>query len=251
MSLLKSLAAHNDYFIRAAVAEALLTAPPAEAIPILGKMTVDTRPAAWALIRLGKKAEPAIVEIMEDPKPAVGGHGSQSLIREYYEHWKELPAKPSPAIVAAIHDRVQADGGQDTYGREVLKFAGDPFVAHTAWQDLKATLSSMASKGQEMRKKLLLSKQFTYGEAPEGFLKDAEAGNLRIRRVLADRTDALAHVADQKGEINFVLGLSRVGLVWSIGYGWTTSPDNVQDRISGFLRSHSQAKEVGADDASP
>jgi hypothetical protein len=126
LSVLESLQADGDPFVRGAVADALLTAPPA-AIPILQEMAAESRPAAWALIRLGDKAESAIVEILTEPTFRSSGPGH--VIREYYEHWKELPAPPSAAIVKAIRYRVQADakdGPFDKYGLDVLKLAGAP-----------------------------------------------------------------------------------------------------------------------------
>jgi hypothetical protein len=127
LSVLESLQADDDPFVRGAVADALLTAPSAAAIPILHEMAADSRPAAWALIRLGDKAESAIVEILTEPTFRSSGPGH--VIREYYEHWKELPAPPSAAIVKAIRYRVQADakdGPFDKYGLDVLKLAGAP-----------------------------------------------------------------------------------------------------------------------------
>ena len=94
LSVLESLQADDDPFVRAAVAEALLTAPPPAAIPILQEMAAESRPAAWALIRLGDKAESAIIEILTEP--TFRSAGPAHLIREYYEHWKELPAPPTP-----------------------------------------------------------------------------------------------------------------------------------------------------------
>jgi HEAT repeat protein len=252
LSVLQSLHAHDSPFVRQAVAEALLGASPDKAIPILKQMSADTRPAAWALIRLGDKAESAIIEILREPTLRSSGPGH--VIREYYEHWKELPTPPSNAIVAAIHDRVQAEAGltaPDRYGLEVLKLAGAPLVARNAWQDLEATLSLMASKGQQQRKTLLLSSRFPSHRTPEEFLKDAESGNLRIRRVMADRTSALAHVVDQKGDVNYVLRLNRVGVVWSIWVVWAVPSDEVPDRLNDFLKSYPQAKEVRADDPVP
>jgi HEAT repeat protein len=84
LSVLESLQADDDPSVRAAVAEVLLTAPPAAAIPILQEMAAESRPAAWALIRLGAKAESAIVEILTEPtfRSSAPGH----VIREYYEH---------------------------------------------------------------------------------------------------------------------------------------------------------------------
>jgi hypothetical protein len=52
-----------------------------------------------------------------------------NVIREYRDHWKNLPARPSPAILKAIRDRFQAnaqDGQLDQYGLELLKLAGAP-----------------------------------------------------------------------------------------------------------------------------
>jgi hypothetical protein len=125
---LESLQADDDPFVRDAVAEALLTAPPRAAIPILQEMAAENRAAAWALIRLGDKAESAIIEILAEStfRSSAPGH----VIREYYEHWKALPAPVSAAIVKAIRYRVQADAKvepRDQYGLEVLKLADDSF----------------------------------------------------------------------------------------------------------------------------
>jgi len=251
LSVLESLQAHNAPFVRRAVAEAMLSAPPAEAIPILKEMTTDTREAAWALIRLGDKAEPAIIDILEEP--TFRDSGPKHLIREYYEHWKELPAPPSAAVVAAIYDTVQAEAGRtwpDQYGLDVLKFAGKPLVIRNAWQDLEEALSLMAAKGQQKRKKLLLATRFRRSdEAPEAFLKDAEAGNLKIYRVMADRSSALAHLAVRKGEVKYILWLNRTGVVWNISVVWTVQEKNVQARVNHFFQSHPEAKEVKADHA--
>jgi len=59
-----------------------LTAPPAAAIPILQDMAAESRPAAWALIRLGARAESAIIEILTEPTFRSSGPGH--VIREYY-----------------------------------------------------------------------------------------------------------------------------------------------------------------------
>jgi hypothetical protein len=251
LGVLKSLQAHEDPFVRDAVAEALVSVPPTQAMPILKKMTTDSRCAAWALIQLGDKAESAIIDILLGEEANLRNPGFINIIREYYEHWKELPAPPSAAIVQAIHDRVQVQGGLDQYGRDVLKYAGDPFVERNARQDLQATFSLMATKGQEMRKKLLLRRIFGSNDVPEGFIKNAEGGNLLIRRIVADRTSAFAHVADKNGETNYVIGLGRDGFVWIIGYGWAVSPEIVQTRMDKFIKDHPEAKEIGADVALP
>jgi hypothetical protein len=80
------------------------------------------------LIRLGDKAESAIIEVLTEPTFRSSGPGH--VIREYYEHWKELPVPPGAAIVKAIRYRVQADakvGPRDQYGLEILKLVGDSF----------------------------------------------------------------------------------------------------------------------------
>lgn len=126
LSVLESLQA-NDPFVGAVVAEALLSAPSSAAIPILQEMAAESRPAAWALIRLGDKAEPAIIEILKEP--TFRSSGPENLIREYYEHWKDLPAPPNAAIVKAIRHRVMTDAKdrpRDQYGLEVLKRSGEP-----------------------------------------------------------------------------------------------------------------------------
>jgi HEAT repeat protein len=253
LSVLESLHAHNDAFVRHAVAEALLSAPPAAAIPILKEMTADTRPAAWTLIRLGEEAESTIIEILREP--TFRSSAPDYVIREYYEHWKDLPAPPSAAIVAAIYDRVQAEAGRsgpDQYGLDVLKLAGKPFVVRNVWQDLEAALTLVATKGQEARKDLMLDMRLHRSErAPAAFMKAAEAGNLEIRRIVADRTSALAHVADWRGQGNYVLWLNRVGVVWSIWVVWDVPADKVQDRVNNFLKDHAQAKEAKPDDSMP
>jgi len=253
LSVLESQRTHNDVFVRHTVAEALLSAPPTAAIPILKEMTADTRPAAWTLIQLGAEAESAIIEILQesDFRSSAPGH----VIREYYEHWNELPAPPSAAIVEAIYDRVQAEAGRsglDQYGLEVLKLAGQPFVVRNVWQDLETVLALIAAKDRTPGKELVLEVRLHRSErAPEAFLKAAEAGNLEIRRILADRTSALAHATDRKSQSNYVLWLNRVGVVWSVWVVWDVPADKVQGRLDGFLKDHPQAKAVRPDNPPP
>jgi hypothetical protein len=54
--------------IEMTVSEALLSLPPAEAIPTLKRMATKSCAAAWALIRLRDMAGPTIIEILREPQ---------------------------------------------------------------------------------------------------------------------------------------------------------------------------------------
>jgi len=254
LDALKEAAEAEDFLLSGSVAEALLTARSDKVIPILANLAEHSWGAAWALIRLGREAEPTICDLIMQP---ANGHldnrATYNLIRSYHDHWKKLSSPPSAAVLTAMHYKVRsrATGASMTfrYGCKVLELADDPFVLRNAFEGTEAFLSMMADDRQSELRTLLLPLHFRLNPPPDGFLADARRGILRTREVHAGKYDAWAHMSDEKGKTHYVLLVSRTGVVWTIVLVRKTPVEQVKANLDHFLRSHPQAKTVTAGQA--
>jgi hypothetical protein len=125
-----ALAGDRDRELRQVVAEALYQLGGKESIGTLAEMAYHTDTAAWALIRLGDAAVPAIVELLSRDL----GDGAlpdtvtryETIIRAYLDHWQELPALPDERVLDAVRANMQRKEVREdrtTYHLQLLKQA--------------------------------------------------------------------------------------------------------------------------------
>src|SRR6185295_11729174 len=99
---LADLASDRDRGVRTAVAVAVGRLGGEKAVPVLRKLVLSTgAEAAWELIKLGEVAVAGIADVIR----AGAGEEDMSyewLIREYIEHWKDVPKPLDPRILDAV-----------------------------------------------------------------------------------------------------------------------------------------------------
>jgi hypothetical protein len=251
LETLDALAA--DEQVSRAVAEALLAAPVDKAAPILVRVANVSPDAAWALIRMGDAAEPAILQILRRPGDEVSSEAaSYNIIRQYFEHWNELLGPPSPKVLAAIHDKVESVAGSSSltsrYGLKLLEQADDPFVPRNARQALQSYLAMAADERQTERRRLLSAIHFRLNPAGE-FGIDAQNGALLVTEVYECREDnaAWARVTGREDGIDYAVRLGLLGgLVWEIAYAKALPEAGMERERARFLAAHPDAQEIAA-----
>ena len=231
------------------VAEALMSVSYRKTRPLMVKLCGDSLDAAWALIRKGRQAEPAIIQILRRPgSEEKGNRAAYHLIRAYVDHWKRLSAPPSPAVLSAVHDKVRsvATGGSLTlrYGIDLLRLADDPFLVRDPRQEVEAFLALLADPRQGDRLELMQPLHFRRGRVPEGFIDAGSQGALGVRKVYVEDRMAWVHVSDEKEQTHYGLQLHQTGKVWTIVFGKRLSAGQVGGDLNGFLRGHPKAVEL-------
>lgn len=222
-----------------------------KAMPLLTKLADRSPAAAWALIRIGRPAEPAILTLLREPGDEYSGaRGAYNIIRQWCDHWKEAQTPPSAAILTALHDKVESMLGRSSlierYGVELLTLAGDPFVFKNPRQAMAAFLSMMSDDKQAQRRALLLPLHFRHNKPAPGFLDDAKAGTLVIQEVRADAHTGWAHLADRQGQTHYVVWIGQSGAGWELTLAKKVPADRVAADLAMFLKSHPEAKELPA-----
>ncbi|MBN2684009.1 MAG: HEAT repeat domain-containing protein [Pontiellaceae bacterium] len=240
-----------------AIAEALISAPSNQSLPILEKLAARSQGAAWALIRTPESQETILKLLYQSGGDNAGGKAAYNIIRMYYDHWNDSKFRPSPPVLSAIHDKVmeateEGSSNLREYGRKVINLSGEPFVIRNAWQQLNDTLLLMASKDQERRKTLLLKEHFRDNEPAEGFMQDAANGELSVRQVYADAlySTGMAYMVGAQGKNHYVVRLAmKSGIAWAMEDAQRVEPQEVQAKLERYLVNNPEAKEVSYDDA--
>jgi hypothetical protein len=120
--------AHRDVWVNDAIVAALFKLEGVNAIGLLESMKT-TPSARWALIRLGEPAVPAIVEVLEEtpPRPLEGMHQIH-LIRQYIDHWQDVPkpvdSRVINAVKANLNYRLGFSRDWTEYHLQLLELAG-------------------------------------------------------------------------------------------------------------------------------
>ncbi|MCX7050180.1 MAG: hypothetical protein NTX50_32430 [Candidatus Sumerlaeota bacterium] len=255
LDTLRSIREDSDPFLRNAIAEAVFTLPPEKAIPMLAEMTTQSQNAAWALIRLGAPAVPAILDILQyDEAEAVRDirKGPYYLIRAYYDHWKEIPQPVNPDILGAIRTRIEFRGGGGhsdvDYGLKVLELAGQPFKPLNARQTLESFLKTAASQDAKALERLM-SMHFGNNDTTK-FLERAKAGQIRVMNVCADKNSAWARAADAENENQqYMIWMNFLGgRVWEIAAAVPRSRAQIDAEFQRIMKEHPDVKELPLND---
>jgi hypothetical protein len=232
------------------VAEALETVPPDNAIPILTNMTANTRPAAWTLIRLGQPAVPAIVQILSIKEHEHKETGPYRLVREYCEHWDEIPKPVNPQVLRAVRRRVELGLAAD-YGLKLLELAGQPFQLVDARRTLEQLLSGVAVEDEQELEKV--GRVHFQSNPPGQFIEKAKAGRLQVERCCVDGSSAWAIVADaQDAKRMYFVWMNLVSLrIWEIAAAQAMAPAQADRELNRQLKDHPAAKEIPEEPDAP
>jgi hypothetical protein len=246
VATLAALAQDQSSFVRSAVAEALQTVSPDQAIPILTNMTANTRPAAWTLIRLGPPAVPALIGILKLNEHEHKESGPYGVIREYYEHWDEIPKPVDPQVVRAVRRRVELGLAAD-YALKLLEKAGQPFKPVDARRTLEQFLSRVAVGDERELEKVGLV--HFKGNAPGEFLEQAKAGRLKVDCCYVERSSAWAVVADTQDAKRkyFVWMNEETRRLWEIAAGLPRTVEQADRELKRILKEHPSATELSAE----
>ena len=251
LATLLAISADPEFLVRSAVSDGLVEIDDPKVIPALVKIASREQSAGWALIRLGEEAVPAIVEVLHYPEDLYPRDGaSYAIIREYYEHWKELPKPPPPAVIAGIARSIELHGGGGTgslvvkYGLRVMERAGKPYKPDTGRQIVARFLADHCS-GDTKACRMWINRFGLDGKVDEQLVREAVWGRLRIADVhCADRNGwAVLERTDGKGTL--VLGLHFTGgIAWQVSYVSAPRPGGLQRRLASLRKQHPAAKPV-------
>jgi len=251
LDALESAARAEKYCLAGDVAEALLTAPPDKAIRILTELASRAQNAAWALIRLGKQAEPAIVELLGKGGGdfAGGDHGggraAYLLVRAYHDHWKELPAAPGDRVMTAVREIIEIGGDASMaveYGRKLLALAQKPYEPPTARMALEKYFALMTRPELSDHEKRLAAGQFVPNKPPEGFLDNVHKGKLKVGDIYTLKQDGWAHMVSDDGKTHYTVLLFDTRRTWWIAAAFKLSAEGVRADKDRFLARHPGAK---------
>ena len=206
--------------------------------------TTVRRSAAWALIRLGPAATGTIVGILERKRDR-RDRSAAYVIREYYEHWKEIPQPVGRKVIDAIYERVAFDRGDD-YALKVLKLAGRPFKVLPPRQALQAFLATLASDDAKAIAKAM-SFHFRSND-PGEFFRRAKAGKLKLTAMHAERNTAWAALVDRDDNRRcYLIWMNLMsGRVWEVAAAMPQTPAKLDARLKRILKEHPDAREVPA-----
>ncbi|MHC4716564.1 MAG: hypothetical protein ACYS5V_06315, partial [Planctomycetota bacterium] len=240
--------------ILAAVADGLTKIDDPKVIPAIVKIASRERAAGWALIRLGDKAVPAIVEILHRPhNPRDPDRASYAVIREYFEHWNEAPKPLPPAVASGISRAIELHGGGGTgslvvqYGLRVLEQAGKPYRPDSARQIVARLLADLRS-GETKASETWIDLFGLDDKMDEQFVREAVWGRLRIADVRCAARDGwavLERVDGKSGDRAFVLTLHFTGgIAWRISSVSAHGPDRLKRTVARLRRRHAGAKPI-------
>ena len=91
----------KEYKFGQAAIDAVAKARKDLAVGLLAEAARKNEYAGWALIRMGAAGEAGVLALLEEPPGSVG-MAQYYLVRQYFDHWDELSAPPSPLVLAAI-----------------------------------------------------------------------------------------------------------------------------------------------------
>lgn len=242
----EKLSKDENYWVLGAVAEALVQLEGAEAAPLLAEMAVKSNEAAWTLIRLGDTGIPTIVKTLLEEDARSWQSASWRIVREYHDHWQELPQPLDPRVVAAIRDRVDRDAGRGTntveYGLNVLKWAGRPYRVPNVREALETFLLAVALN-DEKTLECMMGNLARQSPAAEELLRKAGADALAVLSVYANRNSACAVLDDAAAGKQFVLHMHLDGgLSWRLSEPLYTTPDRAVVYVAQFFLNHPDAK---------
>jgi hypothetical protein len=224
----------KDAGVRGAIAEAIFRIDPVKAIPHLKELTRDQRPAAWCLIRAGEPAVPAILDVLNrqgDSKDS----GAYYVIREYFEHEKELPGKIDPNVLDAIEECVEFRGSEiGQYGLEVLSRAGRKLKPSDARQAVSRYLGKLAADDTAAAIRLIGQNPMLMTQCPDEFYRLAIEARLEIRSVHAGKSAAWAVLEDRQRRDDDRQYLAYMngsgGVAWTLAYVMRDTPQKVLAR---------------------
>lgn len=117
------LALDRNYYVRRAAVDAIAHMGRPDHVPFLlkaAKMDSTSQDAAWAMIRMGDMAVPAIAGVLEANDTGL----AYNLVRQYINHWDELPGPLDERVLQAVRAGMPKRGDpRDAYYGDVIDLA--------------------------------------------------------------------------------------------------------------------------------
>ncbi len=241
--------------VNEALVESLLALDRDDCAELLKDMVSSTKVAAWGLIRMGPAGVPVMLELLEERDRR--NMGQIYLIRQYIDHWKELPAPIDDRIIEAVRKNLDFRLGSSRdwtqYHKELLQLAGAPDLpASCPRQIAEAFLTALKKDDRTTLGVTTLADLDDWSEWHGKLTKLPEFRKLAIAEVYADKGDnmALATAVNPDGEKSGRLAIYlnfRSGAVWRVSTLFIHTPEELEkaDRVfKRFLQKHPDAKLV-------
>ncbi|MHC4742353.1 MAG: M56 family metallopeptidase, partial [Planctomycetota bacterium] len=247
--------------VNEALVESLLILDRDNCTELLKNMVPKIKRASWGLIRLGPKAMPAILEVLQSRD--LRDMGQIYLIRQYIENWDEVDKPIDSRLIKAVQKNLDYRLGSTTtwteYHREFLRLAGAPELpSKDARQITEDFLDAVKADDQETILAVTSPRQGNWRENLPQLKKLPELQQLRLLEVYADTTENLAQAiavgpdADDKDSprVRILLNFNS-GAVWRVR-NISIDTREISDRMRGrFLENHPNAKPVPAKSVAP
>jgi hypothetical protein len=222
---------------------------------LLKDMVPSTREAAWGLIRLGPSGIPAMLELLEvrDRRNMVQVH----LIRQYVDHWKELPSPIDDRLIEAVRENLDYRLGHSRnwtdYHTKLLQLADAPGLPVSCPRQVaEAFLAALEENDRSTLGVISLANETDWSQWHAKMKEFPEYRKLAIDEVYADRDNnmALATAVNpdgkESGRIAIYLNFLS-GAVWRVSTLFIHRPEESEkaDRVfKRFLEQHPHAKAV-------
>ncbi|MBC8876576.1 MAG: hypothetical protein H8E44_44680 [Planctomycetes bacterium] len=241
--------------VNEALVEGLLALDRGDCAGLLKNMVSSTKEAAWGLIRLGPTGVPVMLELLEERDRR--NMGQIHLIRQYIDHWEELPGPTDDRVIEAVRKNLDFRLGSSRdwtqYHQELLKLAGAPGLPDSCPRQIAdAFLTSLKEDDRTTFGVTTLADMDDWSEWHGKLKKLPEFQKLAIAEVYADKNDnmALATAVNPDGKKGGQLAIYLnfcSGAVWRVSTLFIHTPEESEksDRVfKRFLQKHPDAKLV-------
>ncbi len=241
--------------VNEALVESLLALDRDDCAGLLKNMVSSTKEAAWGLIRLGPAGVPVMLELLEERDRR--NMGQIYLIRQYIDHWEELPAPIDDRIIGAVRKNLDFRLGSSRdwtqYHKELLQLAGAPGLpASCPRQIAEAFLTALKKDDRTTLGVTTLADLDDWSEWHGKLEELPKFQKLAISEVYADKNDNMALATafnpsgEKSGRLTIYLNFCS-GAVWRVSTLFIHTPEELEkaNRVfERFLQKHPDAKLV-------
>jgi len=244
--------AHRDERVNDAIVAALFKLEGVNSIGLLRSMLKTTRSAGWALIRLGEPAIPSIVDILEEtpPRPSNTSHQTY-LVREYIDHWEDVPKPLDQRVVKALKANLIYRRGDSAYHSQLLKLAGASEPTYgTSRQIAERFLRAVQTPDQKVINTVTVSLQAGFRERLARLRRIPKLDELKVCAVNTNQAKNVACAAcfdieDMASHDSYVI----IILNFIHGKVWRVANLYISDDPAGSARMYGRILEKYPDDS--
>jgi hypothetical protein len=231
--------------VRDALVEALLVLDRAQCADLLKGMLPSTSAAGWGLIRLGPQGVARIVDVLSAKLvPPQERMDQIYLIRQYIDHWKDVPKPLDERILNAVRQnwdyRLGSSSDWTQYHAELLELAGVPGVRYKPPSEIVQEFLQAVRSGNEAPIGMLVevgSRRWPDWRNELRQLPDLQAISVTGAYVDRQGNMALVTAMGPGTGVTFYLNFMS-GRVWRIGSVRIQTAEQTERAVRRFLEAH-------------